>query len=629
MKKPVVGALMVLMLIFLAGCDSGTTKTLRISGIVTDSVTTLPIAGASVRAEIKARAISQEKLTNTSGAYSIDLDGIKTGNIVQMLVYKSGYFTYGYEFTYTGGTSITVNVALEPSSSVDTVNGYASLMNVIPPSASTGSILRTATVKHIVPPEPTEVIIAPRLGIKPEGMERSLASKGTRIKTANFERGFMLADVPEGMDMEEFIGSIQAEGWAKYVEPNSYAVATGAVYPNDAYFTGYQWNMYATSMPYVWSMTQFGSAVTIAVLDTGVDVTHPDLAGRTLPPMDFAYPPDSPSYTIDVDGHGTHVAGIIGAAVNNGAYMAGMNNRSALILPVKVLNDSGSGLATDVALGIYAAADAGAKVISMSLGWSDGAYVYTVADAINYAYNKGVAIVAAAGNDAPFVVDFPANQPNVIAVSSVDDALTLSDFSNYGPEVDFAAPGGRRSPGLLVYSLYPMTRGGVGAMAGTSQATPHVSALMAMMMQKGYSRENALYTMGYTAQFDDMNPIDYGNGIINAYAALNDLTMDTAKFWLATLDGYPVPGLGYLGYANLDRSFTFNVSSVSYGNYLLRGWIDVNSGGTVDDGDFFGSQPVTIGSGANWISGTMRLYVYPQSGSSRISTKVEQTVTLP
>ena len=128
MKKPVVGALMVLMLIFLAGCDGGTTKTLRISGIVTDSVTTLPIAGASVRAEIKARAISQEKLTNTSGAYSIDLDGIKTGNIVQMLVYKSGYFTYGYEFTYTGGTSITVNVALEPSSSVDTVNGYASLM---------------------------------------------------------------------------------------------------------------------------------------------------------------------------------------------------------------------------------------------------------------------------------------------------------------------------------------------------------------------------------------------------------------------------------------------------------------------------------------------------------------------
>ena len=629
MKKPVIGALMVLILLFIAGCDGGTAKTLRISGIVTDSMTTLPIGGASVRAAVKGTTISQEKPTNSAGAYSIDLTGLKTGNVIQMLVYKSGYFTYGYDFTYTGVTSITINVLLQPSSTVDTINGYASLMNVIPPSASTGSILRTATVRHITPPEPTEVIIAPRSGIKPEGIERSLALKGTRIKSANFERGYMVADIPKGMDIDDFISQLQAEGWASYIEPNSYAVITAAVYPNDAYFTGYQWNMYATSMPYVWGMPQFGSAVTVAVLDTGVDVTHPDLAGRTLPPMDFVYPPDSPSYMKDVDGHGTHVAGVIGAIVNNGAYVAGMSNRSALILPVKVMNDSGGGDAVDIAEGIYAAADAGAKVISMSLGWSGGDYVATVANAINYAYNKGVTIVAAAGNDAPFVVDFPANQPNVVAVSSVDDAFALSDFSNYGPEVDFAAPGGRRSPGLMVYSLYPMDSGGIGAMAGTSMATPHVSALLAMMMQMGHSRESALYTMGYTAQFDERNPFDYGNGIINAYAALKDLTMDSAKFWLATLDGNPVPGLGYLGYANLDRSFTFNVDAVSHGDYFLRGWVDVNSDGLVNDGDFYGSQSVTIGSGANWLSGTMRLYIYPQSGTSKISAKGMQAVTLP
>lgn len=150
---------------------------------------------------------------------------------------------------------------------------------------------------------------------------------------------------------------------------------------------------------------------------------------------------------------------------------------------------------------------------------------------------------------------------------------------------------------------------------GTSQATPHVAALMAMMMQNGNTRDEALYTIGYTAQFDDRFPDYYGNGIINSYAALNDLTIDGGKYWLAEYSSPYGAVTGYLPGASLDRSLHFNVS-LANGTYWLIGWYDVDNNGTLNEGDFYGAVTATVSDGDTPISDVLRMYIYPQTSSA-------------
>ncbi len=201
-------------------------------------------------------------------------------------------------------------------------------------------------------------------------------------------------------------------------------------------------------------------------------------------------------------------------------------------------------------------------------------------------------IVAAAGNAAKWQVDFPANNPNVIAVSAVRPDFTSSDFTNYGSEVDIAAPGGNLTPPYLgVWSLYPSAKGMVGELAGTSQATPHVAALLAMLMQQGYSKNAAIDMMGKTAQYNDRDPLYFGDGIINAHAALNQLTMDKAVFWLADISSGDAVTSLYLG--SIDRSFEVPFEEAP-GDYYLAGWVDTDASNTINDGDYYGYEEVTI-----------------------------------
>ena len=194
-----------------------------------------------------------------------------------------------------------------------------------------------------------------------------------------------------------------------------------------------QWGMGWVNAEAAWTVTR-GSGVVVAVVDTGVDSTHPDLSGQLLPQADFV--PDG--LTGDPQGHGTHVAGIIVAALN-GQGIAGLANQ-AKVLPVRVLDATGTGDDFTISAGIHAAVDSGARVLNMSLG---GDYSVIEAEAIKYAVDHDVTVVAAGGNSylEGNPVNYPAALPGVLAVSSLSPEGASSEFANTGSYIDLVAPG--------------------------------------------------------------------------------------------------------------------------------------------------------------------------------------------
>jgi subtilisin family serine protease len=224
-----------------------------------------------------------------------------------------------------------------------------------------------------------------------------------------------------------------------------------------------QWALTATTFTSAWSATQGGS-VKVAVIDTGVRGDHEDLQGAVLSGRDYVQP--GGDGRVDPGGHGTHVAGIVAARVNNGRGIAGAAPK-ARILPVRVLDGNGAGHASNVVDGIIWAADQGAKVINLSLG--TGSPFEPFRTAIQYARSKGAVVVVAAGNSAltgnqPV---YPAAYPEAIAVGAVDRQLRRAPYSNYGSYVDLAAPGD------AIVSTYGSGSKAYAWASGTSMATPY------------------------------------------------------------------------------------------------------------------------------------------------------------
>jgi thermitase len=232
---------------------------------------------------------------------------------------------------------------------------------------------------------------------------------------------------------------------------------------NDPYLSK-QWAL--SEIP-VLGATTGSTEVLIAVLDTGIDGQHEDLANKVVASINFtqAQTPD------DVHGHGTHVAGIIAAATNNGLGIAGIAPNSRL-LNVKVADDNGMVWASAAAKGIVWAVDNGAKVINM--GFFVPSSSPALEQAIDYAYSKGVILVAAAGNEITSVPIYPASYPEVIAVAATDIDGKLWSKSNYGDWVDAYAPG------VGIYSTIPGNN--YGYQSGTSMATAFVSAVAALAL---------------------------------------------------------------------------------------------------------------------------------------------------
>lgn len=248
-------------------------------------------------------------------------------------------------------------------------------------------------------------------------------------------------------------------------EGDAATLLSEVVAPNDPYMDR-QWALTNIQIGELWRITTGGSEIVVAVLDTGIDKSHEDLNGKVVAEANFTSSPIAG----DVYGHGTHVAGIIAAYSDNGLGVVGVAPQSQL-LNVKVADDDGRCEASAVAQGIIWAVDNGAVVINVSIELRGPSAELEAA--VNYAWNNGAIVIAAAGNEGSQMPVYPAYYEHAIAVAATEQDDTRALLSNYGGWVDVAAPG------FDIYSTLPGNE--YGYKTGTSFATAYVSGLAAIL----------------------------------------------------------------------------------------------------------------------------------------------------
>ncbi len=293
--------------------------------------------------------------------------------------------------------------------------------------------------------------------------------------------------------------------------------------PNDPFYTGGQmpglnggFGIYAN---FAWDIaTTRGLGVTVAVLDTGIQATHPDLIGQFVAGYDFVNDDATPD---DINGHGTHVSGTIAARTNNGIGVAGVAF-NAKIMPLKVCEDSNgllggpAGCFTyEIAEAMVYAADRGAKVINMSLGGPT--ISTTIEGAVAYVLSRNVTVVAAAGNTGDTVLQYPASYSGVISVAAHDPVN--GDIANFSTNNSFVTIS---APGVNILSTYPTSN--YAYLSGTSMATPHVAGIAALLIGKGTATTPAQIREALICSALDLGTTGrddfYGHGAVQADFAL-------------------------------------------------------------------------------------------------------------
>lgn len=312
---------------------------------------------------------------------------------------------------------------------------------------------------------------------------------------------------------------VPAEKWAKlkdkmsknpkydYVEED--AQGMGFWTPNDPSY-GSQWHLAKIAAPAAWDVTTGSNTVIIAVLDTGIQMNHPDLQGRILPGWDYVNNDSDPS---DDHGHGTATAGTAAAIGNNSVGVTGVAV-NAKILPFKVLNASNYGYYSAWSSAIMKAADQGARVINMSMGGTTSSS--TLQSAVNYAWSKGSIVVVSAGNSGNSTPTYPAACTNALAVSATNSSDSRTSWSNYGSYVRISAPG----EGILTTHL----GGGYAGWSGTSFSAPIVSGVAALIAAHRPELSNTDIVNAILQGADDLGTAGrddfYGYGRVNAARSL-------------------------------------------------------------------------------------------------------------
>jgi len=383
-----------------------------------------------------------------------------------------------------------------------------------------------------------QVIVKAKKGVRSEEIE-----KLGRVVDSDGRGGYLL----EVEETKSAIDNLSRDKNIEWVEENAQYCATAEVIgiaPTDPYFSE-QWAMRKILAPAVWDSTTGDSTIVIGILDTGIDTAHLEFKGRIVGGYDFVN--DDP-IAYDDHGHGTMVAGIIGAEGQNGVGIAGVGWKLKL-MPVKVIDANGIGSVWTVGNGIRYAANNGAKVINMSLGnYEPFSYI---SEAIDSAADKGCILIASAGNDNTDEEMYPAAYPNVIAVAATDRYDKKASFSNYGDHIYCSAPGTGVFTTLLDNKY--------GVFSGTSSAAPFVSGMVGLLLSRypTLSREQVLQGLQYYS--DDIGETGwdpkFGHGRLNGFKLLFG---DVPSYLV--LSGWQIAGGNNNGYP--ERGETFKIRPI-------------------------------------------------------------------
>ncbi|MDT0123385.1 S8 family peptidase [Paenibacillus sp. RRE4] len=346
------------------------------------------------------------------------------------------------------------------------------------------------------PHAPHQLLLKFKEGTTPDQMHT--LHRKTKSKVAETYEDLGWYRIESRKKMHRMLKQYKHHDLIEHAHPN-YLVEASFI-PNDPFFP-YQYNLTKINAPAAWDINQSNSSIKIAIIDTGVQLNHPELASKLLPGYDYV---DYDNIPEDGNGHGTHVAGIAASITNNGVGIAG-TAPFASIVPLRVLDNNGQGTIGNVGNGLVFAANNGVQVVNLSLGGPTGdAFLQA---AVQYAWDRGAVIIAAAGNDNTSFPIVPASYANVIAVASTNSSDLKSNFSNYGSWVDMAAPGD------TILSTY--LGGSYAYLSGTSMAAPQVAGVAALLASQGKTNAQIRDALCFAS-----DPVS-GSGVYWTYGRLN------------------------------------------------------------------------------------------------------------
>ncbi len=400
---------------------------------------------------------------------------------------------------------------------------------------------------------PGRILVKFRPGVSEAQGQNIAVALGARSNKVIGGAGVHVVSLPATANENAFLNAFKQRPEAEFVEFDA-IVPPADIVPNDAGYAS-EWHLPRISAPAAWSISTGSASVIIAIIDTGVDGSHEDLAPKMVAGWNIF---NNNSDARDVYGHGTAVAGTAAAASNNALGVASVC-WNCWIMPVRISDTSGMATTSDIAAGLTWAADHGARVANISYSVTSSG---TVSSAATYFQSRGGVVSVSAGNSAAF--DSSADNPAVLTTSATDSNDVLYSWSNTGNNVDLAAPG----------CVYTTNRGGgYGAWCGTSFSAPIVAGVAALVLSNSPGISPAQLTSRLQQSADDLGATGkdpfFGYGRVNAARALASSAPQPSDATAPTISiTTPTAGSTVSGAVTIKNSASDNVGVVSVTCYV-------------------------------------------------------------